>query len=182
MARPARIEEGVGVAEGVPIEDIDVRPIDFIRDEAALKAFLAERDRMRFDHLEKAVGEGDAFAYVADEDGRAVGWACVHLNFRDDQDWDPPDDDTRRFQSGDDAYLENIEVTPRVRGHGVGSALLNAVQREAKSRGKRHLGLHTAENNTLAHKVFDRDGWQHESSVYPPWRPTSMTRIYRKDL
>jgi len=137
---------------------------------------------MRFDHLEQAVKDGDAFVYVADEDGRAVGWACVHLNFREDQDWDPPDEDTRRFQSGENAYLENIEVAPRMRGKGAGTALLKAIESEAKERGKRVLWLHTNENNVKAHKVFDREGWKHERSVYPPWRPNSMTRIYRKDL
>jgi GNAT superfamily N-acetyltransferase len=162
--------------------EVTVRPIDFIRDEAPLKAFLVERDRVRLDHLEPAVQSGDCYAIVADEDGLAVGWAVVHTNFREDQDWNPPDDDTRRFQSGDNAYLENIEVAARMRGKGVGTALLQAVEQEARKRGKRHLWLHTSENNVMAHRVFDRAGWTHESSVYPPWKPSSRTRIYRKDL
>jgi GNAT superfamily N-acetyltransferase len=161
---------------------ITVRPIDFIRDEAPLKAFLVERDRMRLDHMEPAVRDGDCFAMVADEDGLAVGWAVVHTKFRDDQDWSPPDEDTRRFQSGENAYLENIEVSARLRGRGVGTALLRGAQQEAKKRGKTCLWLHTSENNVKAHKVFDREGWIHESSVYPPWKPTSRTRIYRKQL
>jgi GNAT superfamily N-acetyltransferase len=161
---------------------ITMRPIDFIRDEASLKSFLVERDRMRLDHLEAAVRDGDAFAIVADEDGVAVGWAVVHTTFREDQDWSPADDDTRRFQSGENAYLENFEVAARLRGKGVGSALLQAAQDEAKNRDKKVLWLHTSENNVKAHKVFDRAGWEHESSVYPPWKPTSRTRIYRKRL
>jgi GNAT superfamily N-acetyltransferase len=161
---------------------ITVRPIDFIRDEAPLKAFLVERDRKRLDHLEPAVQAGDAFVFVADEEGRAVGWAVVHTKFRDDQDWEPADDDTRRFQSDDNAYLENIEVAAGTRGRGVGTALLKAAQQQASKLGKKHIWLHTNENNTKAHKVFDRAGWKHESSVYPPWKPTSRTRIYRKVL
>lgn len=161
---------------------ITVRQIDFIRDEAPLKSFLSERDRMRLDHLEPAVRDGDAFAIVADEDGLAVGWAVVHLNFRDDQDWDPPDDDTRRFQSGEHAYLENFEVAARVRGKGAGAQMLQAAEDEARERGRRWLWLHTNENNTKAHKVFDRAGWEHDSSVYPPWKPSSRTRIYKKAL
>jgi GNAT superfamily N-acetyltransferase len=161
---------------------VTVRPIDFIRDEAPLKSFLVERDRMRLDHLEAAVRDGDCFAMVADEDGLAVGWAVVHTNFREDQDWDPPDEDTKRFQSGDNAYLENIEVAARMRGKGVGTALLQAVEDEARNRGKRCLWLHTSENNVKAHKVFDRSGWRHEASVYPPWKPSSRTRVYVKQL
>ena len=90
---------------------ITVRPIDFARDTAPLASFLGERDRLRLEHSEAAVRDGDCFIYVADDDGTAFGWAVVHTNFRDDQDWDPPDDDTVAFQQGDNAYLEQIEVT-----------------------------------------------------------------------
>ena len=84
-------------------------------------SFLAGRDRMRLEHCEAACRAGDSFIFVADEDGMAVGWAVVHTNFRDDQDWSPPDDDTTAFQQGDNAYLENIEVTARLRSNGVGA-------------------------------------------------------------
>src|SRR5262249_51183780 len=120
---------------------VEVRPLDFDRDVGPLKAFLAERDRLRLDHLEAAVGDRDAFALVADEGGTAVGWAVVHVAFRDDQDWDPPDDDTRNFQKDDNAYLENIEVTARSRSGGVGSKLLRAAEDEARRRGKKKLWL-----------------------------------------
>ncbi|MEX2226093.1 MAG: GNAT family N-acetyltransferase [Dehalococcoidia bacterium] len=162
--------------------NVTVRPIDFIRDEAPLKSFLVERDRMRLDHLEPAVQAGDCFAMVAEEDGLAIGWAVVHTNFREDQDWSPPDEDTKRFQSGENAYLENIEVAAGIRGKGVGTALLEAIEHEAKKRGKQRLWLHTSENNVMAHKVFDRGGWTHETSVYPPWKPSSRTRVYTKEL
>jgi GNAT superfamily N-acetyltransferase len=132
--------------------------------------------------MEVAVQAGDCFAFVAEEDGMAIGWAVVHTNFRDDQDWDPPDEDTKKFQSGDNAYLENIEVSAGTRGKGVGTALLQAIEDEARKRGKHALWLHTSENNVKAHKVFDRNGWTHESSVYPPWKPSSRTRIYKKAL
>ena len=118
---------------------------------------------MRLRNCEVACVAGDCFAYVAVEDGVAVGWAVVHTKFRDDQDWDPPDDDTRAFQKGENAYLENIEVTARLRSSGVGARLLEAVQAEAKNRGKQYLWLHTSENNVKAHRLFERDGWTHEN-------------------
>ena len=161
---------------------VEVRQLDFERDIAPLKSFLAERDRTRLDHLEAAVRDGDAFAFVADESGTAVGWAVVHIAFRDDQDWDPPDDDTRNFQKDDNAYLENIEVTARARGGGVGSKLLQAAEEEARRRGKKHLWLHTSENNGLAHALFERQGWRLERHVYPEWKQGARTRVYRKDL
>jgi GNAT superfamily N-acetyltransferase len=182
--RDGHRRNAAGQAEAAVIDagKLTIREIDFARDEAPLKSFLSERDRIRLDHCEVACTAGDCFAFVADADGLAAGWAVVHTRFREDQDWDPPDEDTRRFQDGDNAYLENIEVTARLRSTGVGTQLLEAVQVEAKRRGKRHLWLHTSENNVKAHSLFERDGWKHERSVYPPWKPTSRTRIYRKDL
>jgi GNAT superfamily N-acetyltransferase len=161
---------------------ITVRPIDFSRDIGPLMSFLTGRDRLRLEHCEPACRAGDCFIFVADEDGTAVGWAVVHTNYRDDQDWSPPDEDTKAFQQGDNAYLENIEVTARQRSNGVGRLLLEAAQAEAKRLGKKLLWLHTSENNVKAHSLFDREGWTVERSVYPPWKPTSKTRVYRKVL
>ena len=73
-------------------------------------------------------------------------------------------------------------MTAGLRGKGVGPQLLEAVQQEARQRGKKAIWLHTSENNEKAHKVFDRGGWVHESTVYPPWKPASRTRIYKKTL
>ncbi len=162
--------------------DVTIRPIDFARDAAPLQSFIEERDRMRLMHLEPAVKEGDAFVLVADDGGTPIGWVIVHTNYRDDQDWSPPDGDTVAFQSGENAYLENIAVTPRARSNGVGRMLIEAAQTEAKRRGKKYLWLHTAENNVMAHKLFEREGWAHERTVTPEWRPGSRTRIYKKVL
>ncbi len=162
-------------------DDVLVRPIDFVRDEQPLKAFLSERDKMRLEHCEVAVRDGDCFIYVADHRGVPIGWAVVHTRYRDDQDW-VPDPQGREFQTDDNAYLENIEIAARFRSQGIGSKLIEAVQAEATRRGKRHLWLHTSENNVKAHKLFEREGWTHEVSVDPPWKPGSRTRIYRKML
>jgi ribosomal protein S18 acetylase RimI-like enzyme len=172
---------GQGTRRETPIETV-IRPIDFARDAQPLKAILSERDRMRLDHCEPAVADGDCYVFVADDAGAAVGWVVVHTRFREDQDWNPPDDDTVAFQHGDNAYVENIEVAPRYRSRGVGARLLEAAQDEARRRGKRRLWLHTNENNSKAHALFDREGWTHERSVYPPWKPGSNTRIYKKEL
>lgn len=162
-------------------DSVAIRPIDFVRDEQPLKAFLGERDKMRLSHAEVALRDGDCFIFVAAERGVPVGWAIVHLRYREDQDWDP-DENGRRYQSGDNAYLENIEVTPRLRSRGLGQQLIRAVEDEARRRGKRHLWLHTSENNVKAHQLFERQGWQHETSIYPSWKPDTRMRIYKKTL
>jgi len=165
----------------MPEDELSIRPIDYVRDEQPLRSFLSERDTMRLQHMEPALRDGDCFAYVADERGIAVGWAVVHLRYREDQDWEP-DELGKSYQSGDNAYLENIEVTARLRSRGVGSKLIEAAEEEAKRRGKRCLWLHTSENNIKAHELFEREGWVHEMSVYPPWKPAQRTRVYKKDL
>jgi GNAT superfamily N-acetyltransferase len=164
------------------MSEITVRPIDYEKDVDPLKSFLDKRDGMRLEHAKPAVEAGDCFIFVADEDGIAIGWSVLQIKFREDQDWDPPDDDTVRFQSGENAYLENIEVTARVRRGGVGKMLLRAAEDEARTRGRKVLWLHTSENNQLAHRFYDRDGWVHDSTVYPPWKPAARTRIYKKVL
>src|SRR5262245_33293497 len=164
------------------MSEVTIRPIDYSRDRGGLTAFLVERDQMRLEHCEAAIQAGDAYIFVADDGSGPVGWVAVHTSFREDQDWTPPDDDTRTFQSGDHAYVENIEVTAGARRGGGGRKLLSAAQEEARTKGKKTLWLHTAENNSLAHRLFEREGWKHERSVYPPWKPTSKTRIYKKVL
>ena len=163
------------------MSDPSVRPIDFTRDSASLQAFLPERDRMRLEHSQAAVEAGDAYIYVADDGGTPIGWAIVHVAYRDDQDWEP-DSDTMKFQQGDNAYLENIEVTARQRSRGLGTKLLQAIEEEARKRGKKHVWLHSSENNALAHRVFEREGWKHETTVAPGWRSGERMRVYKRDL
>ena len=162
-------------------EQAVVRPIDFVRDEQPLRTFLGERDKMRLQHAEAALRDDDAAIFVAVEDNLPVGWAMVHFRYRADQDWEP-DPQGEQFQSGDNAYLENIEVKARSRSHGLGRQLIQAVEDAARGRGKHAIWLHTSENNVMAHKLFERQGWQHESSVYPSWRPGARVRIYKKEL
>ena len=107
--------------------------------------------------------EGDAFALVADESGTAIGWAVVHIGFREDQDWDPPDEDTRNFQKDDNAYLENIEVTARARSGGIGSQAVGGGSRTKRGVAARSTSGSTRAKTTLmAHALFERQGWRME--------------------
>ncbi len=162
-------------------EQAVVRPIDFVRDEQPLRVFLGERDKMRLQHAEAALRDGDCAIFVAAEGDVPVGWAMVHFRYRADQDWEP-DPQGEQLQSGNNAYLENIEVRARARGQGLGGQLIRAVEDAARGRGKRAIWLHTSENNVMAHKLFERQGWRHDATVYPPWRPGARMRVYKKEL
>jgi len=66
---------------------------------------------------------GDGVAYVAESDGRAVGFVAYHH--------------TKRH--GADAELESIYVLPGAQRHGIGSALLRVVARRLVKEGSRSL-------------------------------------------
>ena len=159
--------------------EIVIRPVVFSRDAHALRSLLSRRDAARLDGLRRAEEAGDAYIYIAEERGELLGWVAVHTAYRDDQGW-ADDGDTRRFQEGDNAYLENIEVAADRRGEGIGSALIMTAEQEAKRRGKKMLWLHVDEANVPAHRFYERCGWRHDSTVYPAWKSHAATRVYKK--
>ena len=53
-------------------------------------------------------------------------------------------------------YLEDLFVSPSVRGGGVGAALIKAVSDEAKSQNWSDVYWHTEENNTRARGLYDK--------------------------
>ena len=55
-------------------------------------------------------------------------------------------------------YLEDLYVTPEVRGTGAGRALIEAVYREADDRGADRVYWLTHESNTYARALYDRIG------------------------
>src|SRR5690348_5098473 len=123
-----------------------IRPLDYTRDQDALLAFLDAADQGRLDQIGPALADGDGFALVAEVEGHAVGWVVVHNRYRDDLGWEP-DGNTRRFQSGDNAYVENLAVEPGSRSRGLGRLLLAAAEGEASRQSKRCLWLHASETN-----------------------------------
>ena len=161
--------------------EIIIRPVVFSRDARALRSLLSQRDADRLDAIRRAEEAGDAYVLIAEQRGELVGWVVVHTAYRDDQGW-AEDDDTRRFQEGENAYLESVQVAPDRRNEGIGSALVMTAEQEAKRRGKRMLWLHVSEVNVPAHRFYERCGWRHDTTVYPPWNSHAPTRIYKKAI
>lgn len=158
-----------------------IRPLDDTRDRDALRAFLDTDDQSRLDQIRPALASGDGFALVAEAGGQAIGWVVVHLRYRDDLGWEP-DGETGRFQSGPNAYLENLAVAPCWRNQGVGARLLAAAEAEADRSGKSCLWLHASESNEGACRFYEREGWLHHSTVHPAWRQGRAMRIYTRRL
>jgi ribosomal protein S18 acetylase RimI-like enzyme len=53
-------------------------------------------------------------------------------------------------------YLEDLFVSPSLRGGGVGEALIKAVSDEARNQNWSDVYWHTQENNTLARGLYDK--------------------------
>jgi N-acetylglutamate synthase-like GNAT family acetyltransferase len=85
--------------------------------------------------------------FVAEFDGEVVGLAGIHVSPSLEHD-------------GDAAKVSAIVVDEAFRRRGVGRALLDAVETEARARGCRLVFLTTAERRREAHEFYRRAGWE----------------------
>jgi ribosomal protein S18 acetylase RimI-like enzyme len=114
-------------------------------------------DRLRFiapgDHAERGyaafLGEQmqdpDCVVLVADDDGRVTGYVYAAI--------EPLSWKELRDECG---YIHDLIVDPEQRGHGAGSALLEAACAWLRDRGMPRVVLGTAEKNTGAQRLFTR--------------------------
>lgn len=84
--------------------------------------------------------------FVAEDDGQVVGLAGIHVSPSLEYD-------------GDSAKVSVIVVDEAARRRGVGRALLDAVEAEARKRGCVLLFLTTASRRKDAHDFYRRLGW-----------------------
>jgi ribosomal protein S18 acetylase RimI-like enzyme len=95
------------------------------------------------------LGEGNAFGFVAEREGEPVGYAVCCLI-------DGPDD---TFPVGDRyGDLYSLSVAPAERGQGIGTQLLDAVDRELEQRAIHDLRISVMAGNERALKLYERRG------------------------
>jgi ribosomal protein S18 acetylase RimI-like enzyme len=92
--------------------------------------------------------EHGGFALVAEEDG-LVGYAMVRIHQGPDDSWALAD----RY-----GEVWTVLVAERVRGRGIGSALLDAVDAELARRGIHDLVIGVMEGNDGARRLYERRG------------------------
>jgi len=80
---------------------------------------------------------------LAEKDGEVVGLA--HYIFR-----------PSTWEVEDFCYLEDLYVDPKVRGGGVGRALINELEKIATEKGSKRLYWTTAPDNEIARKLYDK--------------------------
>ena len=83
------------------------------------------------------------FAFVAEEDGRVIGFVHCVLH-------------RGTWAIGDFCYLEDLFVDPSVRGSGAGRALIEAVYASADKLGCARVYWLTHESNTTARALYDK--------------------------
>lgn len=93
-------------------------------------------------------------AYVAeDESGRVVGYASVHYL-------------PYFFLLGPEGYISELFVDRESRGHGTGTALLNAVIEEAKRRGCSRLSLiNSRTRESYKRGYYEQRDWKERPEV-----------------
>lgn len=63
------------------------------------------------------------------------------------------------WSAGDETYLQELYVVPRLRGQGIGRALLEATIELARERGSDGIDLNTGETDTAARALYESMGF-----------------------
>ena len=82
------------------------------------------------------------------------------------------------WSDGFDAYLQELYVSPSMRGEGIGRALLDAAMRTAKEAGAVRIELGTGETDTAARYLYASAGF---TNLESPPSPARML-FYERDL
>ncbi|HYH58269.1 MAG TPA: GNAT family N-acetyltransferase [Thermoleophilaceae bacterium] len=82
------------------------------------------------------------FGLVAERDGEVIGLVNCVLH-------------PSTWATADSCYLEDLFVSPDVRGAGAGRALIDAVLERAQERGWRNVYWHTRRDNERARALYD---------------------------
>jgi len=103
--------------------------------DAAVRDFIAQR-----------LARLDSVFYLAEIDGRAVGFTQLYPAFAS-------------LSLAPSWILNDLYVDPSARGRGVGEALMDAARELAISNGAAELMLQTARTNATAQGLYEKLGW-----------------------
>lgn len=104
--------------------------------------------RLRRLKYESLLSRPEAFVMAAESDGRLIGYALVHLA-----------EGSAGYESGAlVGEVESLSVWPGARGQGVGTALMDAVERELSRRGITEIRLGVMAGNHDATRFYQRRG------------------------
>jgi GNAT superfamily N-acetyltransferase len=119
---------------------------------ATLLGYPTTADAMR-ERLWRIAAREDYQTYVAERDGRVVGFAGVMHGLT--YVYDPPY-----------ARLLSLVVEPGERGKGTGAALVAAAERWGRARGAEQMHLTTATHREGAHRFYEGLGYERTGARY----------------
>lgn len=101
-----------------------------------------EQDRLSARSFRRLIGAPSAILLVAERAGELLGYALLLLR-----------------QGSDGARLYSLAISRRARGQGLGGALLERCERQARARGCRRLRLEVRTDNASAIGLYERSGY-----------------------
>lgn len=116
--------------------------------------------------LDMLIRHGNVF-FLAEEDGKAVGFASLNMRFKYDK---------------YGAELDIISVRQESQGKGVGTALLKAVEDYVKDAGKWSLYLFTSFDNYKARRFYAKHGYLVVGILADRYGEGRHSVIMRKDF
>ena len=142
-------------------------PADFEQLYALEEACFEPPSRFSRRYMRQLVKRACAATWIAEEAGQITGFAII--------DWAEENSETT-------AYIQTVEVSPEVRGRGVGRELLNRIEGSARLAGALSIWLHVEEGNTAAIRLYEAQNYcceGREEDYYPSGR---AALIYVKRL
>lgn len=102
--------------------------------------------------MREAILEESKDIFLADLDGKIVGFACVwECETKAEENYLVP---------GKFAYLSDLVLLPESRGRGIGGALLDACKNWARQRGISRMKLDSLCKNEVANHLYEREGFR----------------------
>ena len=142
-AAPADVEALLSLMQALYLED-GTKPLETAPARRALEELLATPELGRV--WVAAAGEQASARIGADASG-LVAYVVLTLGFS--LEW-----------HGRDAFIDEVYVAPGWRGHGVGRALLDLAEREARAMGVRAVHLEVEPGNARARAVYEQAGYE----------------------
>jgi ribosomal-protein-alanine N-acetyltransferase len=133
-------------------------------------------------YMRQLVRSANAAPWIAEKDGRMVGFAIVEWAHRISG---VPCDRSSSLgcKIGVTAYIQTIEVAPEARDRGVGRELLGRSEGSARRAGARLIWLHADAENAVAIRLYEAQGYccKDRQEDYYPMGGAALIYVKRLD-
>ena len=142
--------------DGAQVEQCFIELQEFERSIEPLRAKGRDVSEKYLEFMFKRMVETEGRAFVAELEGRIVGFVCLWLHITENEAVNVP---------GEYAYVSDLVVMPECRGRRLGYELLKKAEEYAVSRGATRLKLGVLARNSVARRLYEKFGFR-DSEVY----------------